>query len=73
MMTLNNVGMTPVQALQTASIGSAKAIKMDHQIGSIEKGKYLNPDIWSEKLLSEIHPTTWAKYKNDLNYIKFFY
>jgi len=36
---IENVGMTASQALQAATIQGAKAIKMDKQIGSIEKDK----------------------------------
>ncbi|MHA2368114.1 MAG: metal-dependent hydrolase family protein [Candidatus Hodarchaeales archaeon] len=37
---VENVGMTPSQALQAATIHGARAIKRDDEIGSIEKGKY---------------------------------
>jgi len=37
---VENVGMTPSQALQAATIESAKAIKMDDRVGSFEQGKF---------------------------------
>ena len=36
---VENVGMSPSQAIQTATINSAKAIQRDNMIGSIETGK----------------------------------
>jgi len=49
-----NVGMTPVQALQTATIQSARAIKMDDKIGSIEKGKLADLVICNTDPLNDI-------------------
>jgi len=37
---VKNVGMTPTQALQAATIEAAKAIRMDEKIGSIEETKF---------------------------------
>jgi imidazolonepropionase-like amidohydrolase len=32
-------GLTPMEALQTATIGAARAMKMDAEAGTIERGK----------------------------------
>jgi len=37
---VENVGMTHVQALQTATINGARAIQREETIGSIEVGKF---------------------------------
>jgi imidazolonepropionase-like amidohydrolase len=36
---LVEMGLSPMQAIQTATLNSAKLLKMDHLIGSIEEGK----------------------------------
>jgi imidazolonepropionase-like amidohydrolase len=36
---LVEMGLSPMQAIQTATLASAKLLKMDHLIGSIEEGK----------------------------------
>ena len=51
---VENVGMTPSQALQAATIGSAKAIKMDDMLGSIEQGKFADLVLCDLNPLEEI-------------------
>lgn len=51
---VEDVGMTPTQALQAATIESAKAIWLDDRIGSIEKGKLADIVICEKNPLDEI-------------------
>ena len=51
---VENVGMTPSQALQAATIESAKAIKMDDMLGSIEQGKFADLVLCDSNPLEEI-------------------
>ena len=51
---VENVGMTPSQALQAATIESAKAIKMDAMLGSIEQGKFADLVLCDSNPLEEI-------------------
>lgn len=51
---VDNVGMTPGQALQTATIESAKAIKMDDMLGSIQQGKFADLIVCNYNPLEEI-------------------
>ena len=59
---VKDVGMTPTQAMQAATIEGAKAIWMDEKIGSIEKGKL------ADIIISENNPIeniiTLEKWKN---------
>jgi imidazolonepropionase-like amidohydrolase len=51
---VKDVGMTPIQALQTATIEGAKAIWMDEKIGSIEKGKLADIIVCEKNPLEDI-------------------
>jgi len=51
---VENVGMTTSQALQAATIESAKAIKMDDMLGSIEQGKFADLVICDSNPLEEM-------------------
>jgi len=51
---VENVGMTPSQALQAATIESAKAIKKDDLLGSIEEGKLADLVVCNLNPLQEI-------------------
>jgi imidazolonepropionase-like amidohydrolase len=51
---VENVGMTPSQALQAATIESAKAIKMDDRVGSFEQGKFADVVVCNVNPLEEI-------------------
>lgn len=51
---VENIGMTPSQALQAATIHGAKAIKMDNRIGTIEQGKYADLVICEKNPLEDI-------------------
>jgi imidazolonepropionase-like amidohydrolase len=47
-------GMSPVEALQTATINAAKVIKLDHLIGSIEPGKVADFSVFDSNPLEDI-------------------
>lgn len=47
-------GMTPAEALQTATINAAKVIKLDHMIGSIETGKVADFSVFDANPLDDI-------------------
>jgi imidazolonepropionase-like amidohydrolase len=47
-------GMTPAEALQSATINAAKVIKLDHVIGSIETGKAADFAIFNANPLDDI-------------------
>jgi imidazolonepropionase-like amidohydrolase len=51
---VENVGMTTTQALQAATIESAKAIKKDDMLGSIEQGKFADLVVCDLNPLEEI-------------------
>ncbi len=51
---VKDVGMTPTQALQAATIEGAKAIWMDEKIGSLEKGKLADLIISNKNPLEDI-------------------
>jgi imidazolonepropionase-like amidohydrolase len=51
---VDSVGMTPIQALQVATIESAKAIWLEDKIGSIEKGKLADMVICDKNPLENI-------------------
>ncbi|MHA1408113.1 MAG: metal-dependent hydrolase family protein, partial [Candidatus Heimdallarchaeaceae archaeon] len=51
---VEDVGMTPVQALQAATIEGAKAIWMEKKVGSIEKGKFADILICEKNPLENI-------------------
>ena len=55
------VGMTPVQALQTATIEGAKAIWMEDKIGSIEVGKLADIVVCSKNPFEDISIVTNPK------------
>ncbi|MHA1419993.1 MAG: amidohydrolase family protein, partial [Candidatus Heimdallarchaeaceae archaeon] len=65
---VEDVGMTPTQALQAATIEGAKAIWMDEQIGSIEKGKFADLLICNQNPIEDINRIT--NYKNFSHVIK---
>jgi len=51
---VENVGMTPTQAMQAATIHGAKAIQMDDKIGSLEVGKIADIVISNKNPLEDI-------------------
>jgi imidazolonepropionase-like amidohydrolase len=51
---VDNVGMSPSRAIQTATIESAKAIKMDNAIGSIEPGKYADLVVCDQNPITDV-------------------
>ena len=51
---VKDVGMTPVQAMQAATIEGAKAIWMEEKIGSIEQGKLADIIISDKNPLEDI-------------------
>jgi len=55
------VGMTPIQAMQAATIEGAKAIWMDDKIGSIEVGKFADIVVCSKNPLEDISIITNPK------------
>ncbi len=59
---VKDVGMTPVQALQAATIEGAKAIWLDEKIGSIEQGKLADIIISDNNPLDDI--TVLENWKN---------
>ncbi|MCE7740916.1 MAG: amidohydrolase family protein [Candidatus Heimdallarchaeota archaeon] len=65
---VKDVGMSPVQALQAATIEGAKAIWMDEKIGSIEKGKLADIIISDNNPLEDI--SVLEKWKNFSHIIK---
>ncbi|MBY9000347.1 MAG: amidohydrolase family protein [Candidatus Heimdallarchaeota archaeon] len=65
---VKDVGMTPVQAMQAATIGGAKAIWMDEKIGSLESGKFADLLICEQNPLENIDLIT--NYKNFSHVIK---
>ncbi|MHA2357421.1 MAG: amidohydrolase family protein [Candidatus Heimdallarchaeaceae archaeon] len=60
---VDHVGMTPIQALQAATIEGAKAIWMEEKIGSIEKGKIADIVICDKNPIEDINAVT-----NQLNF-----
>ncbi len=65
---VKDVGMTPVQAMQAATIEGAKAIWMDEKIGSIQKGKLADIIISDKNPLENI--TVLEDIKNFSHIIK---
>jgi imidazolonepropionase-like amidohydrolase len=65
---VEDVGMTPTQALQAATIEGAKAIWMDEQIGSLKKGKLADLVICNQNPLEDINRIT--NYMNFSHVIK---
>ncbi len=63
---VKSVGMTPVEALQTATINSARAIRMEKELGSIEVGKYADLIIVNGNPLEDI---TLLEKINNLDYV----
>ena len=55
---VDDIGMTPIQALQAATIEGAKAIWLEDKIGSIEKGKYADIVICDTNPLENIDAIT---------------
>ncbi|MCG3225655.1 MAG: amidohydrolase family protein [Candidatus Heimdallarchaeota archaeon] len=55
---VEDIGMTPVQALQAATIEGAKAIWLEDKIGSIEKGKLADIVICEKNPLEDITAIT---------------
>jgi imidazolonepropionase-like amidohydrolase len=55
---VEDIGMTPVQALQAATIEGAKAIWLEDQIGSIEKGKLADIVVCDKNPLENIRYIT---------------
>lgn len=51
---VDDIGMTPIQALQAATLEGAKAIWMDETIGSIEKDKFADMVICEKNPLEDI-------------------
>ena len=60
--------MTPIQALQAATIEGARAIWMDEKIGSIEEGKLADLLICNQNPIEDINQIT--NYKNFSHVIK---
>ncbi len=58
---VDDVGMTPTQALQAATLEGAKAIWMDEDIGSIEKGKLADIVICEKNPIEDISVITNPK------------
>ncbi|MFX0113667.1 MAG: amidohydrolase family protein [Candidatus Hodarchaeota archaeon] len=58
---VENIGMTQSQTLQAAMIRAAEAIKMDNDIGSIEKGKYADLVICERNPLENLATLEEAK------------
>ena len=65
---VENVGMTPVQAMQAATIEGAKAIWMEEKIGSIEVGKIADIVVANKNPLEDI--SVVENYKNFSHVIK---
>ncbi|MHA2308320.1 MAG: amidohydrolase family protein [Candidatus Heimdallarchaeaceae archaeon] len=63
---VEDVGMTPTQALQAATIEGAKAIWLDEKIGSIEKGKLADMVICEKNPLENI---SVIRNLNNLSYV----
>jgi len=61
---VEDIGMTPIQALQTATIEGAKAIWLEDKIGSIEVGKYADIVICDKDPIADIsvvaNPTNFS-------------
>ena len=53
-MMVENVGMTPTQALQAATIMGAKCVHLDDKIGVIEKGKMADIVISNKNPIEDI-------------------
>jgi imidazolonepropionase-like amidohydrolase len=51
-------GMTPLQALQSATLTGAEAIGHDRDLGSIESGKLADLQILEKNPLKDIHNST---------------
>jgi imidazolonepropionase-like amidohydrolase len=50
-----DAGLTPMQALQAATIASARAMKLDSELGTIERGKRADLAILDANPLDDIH------------------
>lgn len=65
---VENVGMSPIQALQIATIEGARAIKLEEKIGSIKQGKIADIIICSKDPISDV--TILENIKNITHVIK---
>ncbi|MHA2304295.1 MAG: amidohydrolase family protein [Candidatus Hodarchaeales archaeon] len=65
---VKNIGMTPAEALQAATINAARALRMDDEVGSIETGKFADLIIVEGDPLEEI--ALLEKVENILHVIK---
>ncbi len=55
-------GMTPMEALRSATMNGAEYLSMDHQIGSLEKGKLADIIVLDKNPLENIQHTEFVKY-----------
>lgn len=55
-------GMTPLQALKTATINPAKTFGMDHQLGSVEAGKLADLIVIDGDPLTDIRQSDKVQY-----------
>ncbi|MFX0205315.1 MAG: amidohydrolase family protein [Candidatus Hodarchaeota archaeon] len=63
---VKNIGMTPAKALQTATINSARAIRMEEELGSIEVGKFADLIVVNGNPLEDI---TLLEKLDNLDYV----
>jgi imidazolonepropionase-like amidohydrolase len=62
---VENVGMTPTQSLQCATIQAARAIKLENKIGSVEVGKF------ADLVVVSTNPIESLESLRDLNNIEY--
>ncbi len=63
---VENMGMTPIEALQAATINAARAIRMEEELGSLEVGKYADLVVVNGNPLDDL---TLLEQKENLLYV----